>query len=175
MFTHALAGMMLALSITGAAAVRGAGQDYQNPSSSSPSKDFWRFSPGPLGSPGKGQAGEVPEAGFNYLFFEQQPNAGTCPCLDTFCMGLCDLLVRLFQSAGVAEARQSDALTQEQMQDMLDSADLLETDLESLCFGPDEPLDESVARRLPLEAFALGHSVTITLGRRSTNSGCWLA
>jgi hypothetical protein len=124
------------------------------------------------------------------------PGSDTCPCVDTFCIGFCDLLLRLvaarlsegaghdFETAEepgpflsdrdfleqflqqadqlrvhsqspsgcpcpfgpashVLKAR-DEPLSNEEMQEMLESAELLEADLENLHFGPDEPLDESV-------------------------------
>jgi hypothetical protein len=112
--------------------------------------------------------------GFRYICVEQEPPAdqGTCPCLDTFWVSICDVFVRMLQSAPSAQLRkiaptrveekvlrrfeidvsmsegkvadEDKPLTDDEMQEMLESTELLEEDLEGFYYGPDEPLDESV-------------------------------
>jgi hypothetical protein len=68
-----------------------------------------------------------------------------CPCLDTFCVSVCELVVRLLQSVGAAAPATGDRpLTDHEMRELLESTEFLESALEGLYFGPDEPLDESV-------------------------------
>jgi hypothetical protein len=148
-----VASMMLAPVTPGGFATEAGGtnQDYEVPASYGKSSDFWGILPGPLGHVQNG-------------FLAGSPESDTCPCVDTFCVGFCDLLLRLvaarlreradddFEMAEEPEQLISDrdfleqrlALTNEEMQEMLESAEFLEADLESLYFGPDEPPDESV-------------------------------
>jgi len=58
----------------------------------------------------------------------QAPSACPCP----------------FGQAGDAPKSKDEPLTDEEMQELLESAEFLESEMEALCFGPDEPLDESL-------------------------------
>jgi len=58
----------------------------------------------------------------------QAPSACPCP----------------FGQAGDTPKSKDEPLTDEEMQELLESAEFLESELETLNFGPDEPLDESL-------------------------------